>query len=54
MKHETYVPRSLLYHFLRIRMYQTPIMIIFVTEVERKPNVTGESPTLSKTKQKHM
>jgi len=26
-------------------MYQTSIMIILVTEGERKPNVTGESPT---------
>ena len=26
-------------------MYHTSIMTILVTKVERKPNVTGESPT---------
>jgi hypothetical protein len=31
-------------HFLRILMYQTSIMITLVTKVERRPNVTGESP----------
>jgi hypothetical protein len=42
------------FHFLRILMYQTSIMIILVTEVERKPNVTGGALPLSTTKQKHM
>ena len=51
-KHETYIPRSLLNHFLRIWMYQTPVMIALVTEVERKQNVTGDSPTFKNVKTK--